>query len=76
MSELVNLAILYLGYNHLSGPIPALSALSNLDWLSLIGNQLCLPEDMGLSGLREAVAAALQSLNLPACTGAQPRKRR
>ena len=40
--------------------------------LSLTGNQLCLSEDIDLSGLSEVVAAHLQSLNLPSCTGAQP----
>ncbi|MXZ19585.1 MAG: hypothetical protein F4Y84_03050, partial [Caldilineaceae bacterium SB0665_bin_25] len=48
-----------------------MSALVDLISLSLTGNQLCLPEDTGLSGLNEVAAAHLRSLHLPACTGAQ-----
>ncbi|MDE0142853.1 MAG: fibronectin type III domain-containing protein, partial [Caldilineaceae bacterium] len=71
LSALSNLTELDLRYNQLSGPVPDLSALVDIIDLSLAGNQLCLPQNIDLSRLNETAAAHLQSLDPPACTGAQ-----
>ena len=71
LSALTSLTHLDLGHNQLRGPLPDLSALTNLSWLNLRGNLLCLPEGAVLSGPNGVAAAHLQSLNLPACAGAQ-----
>ena len=75
LSGLTSLDLLDLASNQLTGPVPDLSALTNLTNLDLTGNQLCLPADSGLTGLNAAVAAHLESLNLPSCASARPEER-
>ena len=69
LSANTRLRVLDLSYNQLTGPIPDLSAHTALTGLSLSGNQLCLPEGTTLSHSNAGVAARLQSLTLPPCTG-------
>ena len=69
LSANTRLRVLDLTDNQLTGPIPDLSAHSALTDLFLSANQLCLPEGATLSHSNAAVAAHLQSLDLPPCTG-------
>ena len=71
LGRLTRLTHLSLRFNQLTGPAPDLSALTSLTWLDLEGNQLCLPQSPGLSGANQVVTGHLNSLNLPACTGAE-----
>lgn len=71
LGRLTRLTHLSLRFNRFTGPAPDLSALTRLTWLDLEGNQLCLPQSPGLSGANQVVTGHLNSLNLPACTGAE-----
>ena len=68
MNALTNLLGLHLRNNRLTGPIPDLSALTNLGYLNLAGNQLCLPAGYDLPGSSAVVTEHLNRLNLPTCT--------
>ena len=69
LNSLVRLEQLDLAHNRLTGPLPDLSTLTALTVLSLTGNQLCLPDGATLSHANSDVAAHLQSIALPSCTG-------
>ena len=71
LGRLTRLTSLSLRFNQFTGPAPDLSALTSLTRLDLEGNQLCLPQSPGLSGANQVVTGHLNSLNLPACTGAE-----
>ena len=62
------LVTLYLNNNQLTGPVPDLSALTNLENLDLADNQLCLPDGVSLSHPNSEVDAHLKGLNLAACS--------
>ena len=68
-NALLRLEQLDLSHNRLSGPLPDLSVLSALTALSLAGNQLCLPAGATPSHSNPYIAAHLQSLALPLCSG-------